>query len=67
MKDERDTIRKLSKAGMNPKAIAAAVFCTKRQVRYTLAHPDDQKGAAAMIAVRGGETLCEIRSFWRLR
>lgn len=38
MTEEREAIGQLHKLGWKVGAIAAALFCSKRQVRYTLAH-----------------------------
>ncbi len=46
MTEEREAIRKLSKGGMTPAAIATALFLSKRQVKFTLAHPDNDTEAA---------------------
>ena len=41
MSEEREAIKKLSEGGMNAATIAGALFISKRQVKFTLAHPDD--------------------------
>ena len=49
MSEEREAVRRLARSGMSVAAIATALFVTKRQVAYTLEHPDDNE------AVRVGE------------
>ena len=44
--EEREAIERLHKAGMNPTAIATALFITRRQVLFSLAHPDNNPGEA---------------------
>ena len=44
--EEREMIQHLHKSGWSAAAIAKALFITKRQVKFTLAHPDDDPGEA---------------------
>ena len=46
MSEERDMIQHLHKSGWSAAAIATALFISKRQVKFTLAHPDDDPGEA---------------------
>ena len=48
MTEEREAIRKLSKGGMTPAAIATALFLSKRQVKFVLGHPDDDTEAVTL-------------------
>ena len=40
--EERESIRRLHTTGMNAAAIATALFLSKRQVTFTLDHPDPE-------------------------
>ena len=46
MSEEREAIRTLHNSGMNAATIATALFISKRQVKFALAHPDDETGEA---------------------
>lgn len=46
--EEKTAIRQMSRAGMSTGSIAVALFVSKRQVAYTLAHPDDEGEAVTV-------------------
>ena len=49
LSEEKDVIRALAKGGMRTAAIATALFLSRRQVKFTLAHPDDDTTAAEVM------------------
>jgi len=44
MSEERDMIQQLHKSGWKAGAIAKALFISKRQVKFTLAHSENDTG-----------------------
>jgi len=46
--EEKKAVRQLSKGGMRTGAIATALFLSRRQVKYTIEHDDDDTTAEAV-------------------
>jgi len=45
---ERVAVKKLNEGGMSAAAIATALFISRRQVKFVLAHQDDEQARVAM-------------------
>jgi len=48
LSEEKDAIRALAKGGMRTGVIATALFISKRQVKYTIEHDDDDTEAVTL-------------------